>query len=501
VAYGWFAPDPHLQGTWTWELRAISFNGANDRTIYHSHEVGWVHPTDWSPDGSQIVMAVAGKDRANGIALVSVATGAARVVKTLDWRTPTRMTFSPDGRFIAYSKRTGEDSPGEDILLLATDGSREIPLVTHPADDVVIDWVPGGNRLLFSSDRTGTVDAWTVAIGPAGQPGALELVKRDLGRIQPLRFTRAGTLFYGLVTGMQDVFVAAVDFAAGRVLSPPARATERTVGANSQPRWSPDGRILALVSGQTRSVGGGLVTPGTGAIVLRSMAEDREERVLNPGLRTLYQPCWMPNGRALTVKAYDDTRRRAGLWAIDVATGTPSLLVAGDGLYGPAWSPDGTTLFYRRTDDEGSRIAAYRMETDAEVELYTGLTRNITPSPDGRSLAFTAATEKGPVVKVMALVGRTTRDVLAGVAMSGLAWSPDGRHLIYSSADQLWRVPAEGGEPQKVGLGMTGLREISVHPDGVQVAFTAGEPAAEVWVLEHLLVPANTTAGPGARRP
>ena len=80
---------------------------------------------------------------------------------------------------------------------------------------------------------------------------------------------------------------------------------------------------------------------------------------------------------------------------------------------------------------------------------------------------------------------------------------PDSRHIMYARSVsgekrkfELWRISAEGGEPQNLGLVMEGLSPygLSVHPDGRRIAFTAGtERRAEVWVLKDFL-PVRKTA-------
>ncbi len=73
---------------------------------------------------------------------------------------------------------------------------------------------------------------------------------------------------------------------------------------------------------------------------------------------------------------------------------------------------------------------------------------------------------------------------------------PDGRHLLFSKGPrgnmELWRIPVDGGEPEKLGLAMArlGLFGLSVHPDGQRIAFSAGAagpPTSEVWVMENFL--------------
>ena len=96
------------------------------------------------------------------------------------------------------------------------------PLVQHPANDVIFDWTPDGKRILFGSDRSGTMGAWWIRIADGKPDGPPELVKPDLGQdVRPMGFTRDGSYYYGVRTGMSDVYIAEVDFASGRVLAQP----------------------------------------------------------------------------------------------------------------------------------------------------------------------------------------------------------------------------------------------------------------------------------------
>ena len=141
VAYAWLNKDGF------WDLRVIGLDGSEPRILYRNEEISAIWPKDWSPGGKHILATFFRKDGINQIVLVSVADGSVRVLKTLDWREPGRMTFSPDGLYIVYDFPPQEDSPNRDMFLLATDGSREIPLVEHPANDHVLGWAPDGEGL------------------------------------------------------------------------------------------------------------------------------------------------------------------------------------------------------------------------------------------------------------------------------------------------------------------------------------------------------------------
>jgi Tol biopolymer transport system component len=72
-------------------------------------------------------------------------------------------------------------------------------------------------------------------------------------------------------------------------------------------------------------------------------------------------------------------------------------------------------------------------------------------------------------------------------------WTPDGRYLLFvdriDKQSELWRIPADGGEPQKLGqlVGGSQVWNLRVHPDGQRIAFTVSSNKGEVWVMENFL--------------
>ncbi|MGH9784991.1 MAG: hypothetical protein ACRD88_12490, partial [Terriglobia bacterium] len=231
------------------DLRVVPVNpepdGGRPRVLYRNEEIPYPYPAEWSPDGKSILATFWKKDETTQIALISVEDGSTRVLKSLDWRSPEVTRFSPDGRYIAYDFPPKQDSAERDIFVLAADGSQETPLIQHPADDRLLGWTPDGKYILFRSDRTGTLGAWLIEVAagrPSGQP---QLVKGDLGRIQPMGFARNGSFYFGLSAGIRDIYVATLDPATGRVLRQPQLASQRFLGANRAPEWSPDGESMA----------------------------------------------------------------------------------------------------------------------------------------------------------------------------------------------------------------------------------------------------------------
>jgi Tol biopolymer transport system component len=166
------------------------------------------------------------------------------------------------------------------------------------------------------------------------------------------------------------------------------------------------------------------------------------------------------------------------------------------------WSTDGKAIiFYERNLGIRSRD----LDTGQEVELYKAAdesrqftAQNLALSPDGRWLAFG---DRG-IVMIMSSAGGAPRERLRirrdEGSLTGLEWAGDGKYLLFSIGaggpgpnltPELWRMAVDDGQRQKVGLATQNSATLAIHPDGRQIAFTAGETKQEVWVMENLLPP------------
>ncbi len=509
VAYDWW----NEKGVW--EFRVGGIDGSGHRTLYRNDELEYISTGGWSPDGKQVLAAFLRNDGTHQIALISVADGSVRILKATDQRNALwQMAFSPDGKHIVYEFRPHEDSLERDIHIMSADGSRETRVIEHPADDYAPVWTPDGKRLLFASDRTGTRDIWTISIADGKPQGPPELVKRNVDLVYPLGFTRKGSFYYGVSTGMMDVYTAPLDVEAGKAIVPPVRAAQHFIGSNRFSAWSPDGRYLAYVSGR----GPFATAPGPKVLCILSL-ETGKQRDLPLRFNQASFPRWSPDGRSILLKG-TDPKEGPGLYQVDVQTAQAALLVRGGRLY---VSRDGKTIFFTRFPEaipkEGERIGRIfaRDAGGVETEIYreatsaqTGdaLINDLAISPDGRSLAFTVSNGKEPKsIKVLPASGgearviyRVTKGDPQGIPnFAGLEWTLDGRELLFvrTAAREvntgspenrvLWALPVSGGPPRNLGLSMAGLADPHLHPDGKRISFTAGMNQFEVWVMENFL--------------
>jgi Tol biopolymer transport system component len=487
IVYTWNDPRQAEPQSSSWDLRIIDRDGSNARVILPAGDTGYIWPTDWSPDGRTIVATLYRADGTNQIALVSVEHRSMRVLKTFDWRPPNRMRFSADGRHIVYDFPPREDSQNRDIFLLATDGSAEVPLVEHPSDDSVLGWMPGSNRVLFASDRAGTVDAWMVPAPDekAGQdPQNPQLLKRDLGAVSPMGFTRAGAFYYAAFTGMRDVCISAFDPKTLDAASAPSCVSTKGVGANYEAFWSPDGRVLGYITERNRLAGNATTAFGAPVITLNAF-DGSPPRELAPKLSIIRRPSWCPDGRAIVVRGYGDNRR-SGVYVVDPQTGAATLLTRNG--HDPVCASDGSVFYRMGENEKDSSIWVRGRDGGEERERYRGPASELSLSPDGRWLAFST---RGPnaSLAVLPTSGGPVRTIYrwpGSVSARIVTWLPDSRQLLFGHEDVLWSVAIDGGEPRRLALASTGLRFLTLSPDGRRLAFTAGERTSEVWVMENL---------------
>lgn len=491
------------------DLRIVELDNPKPRILYPMEKMEYVHPFEWSPDGKNVLTAIFTEEGPCQIGLLSVEDGSFRSLKVCDRKDiagyPPVFTFSPDGKYIAFSFPQDEDTQNRDIFLMSVDGKHETPLIDHPMNDSLLGWSPDGRWILFASNRTGATDAWIVRVDKGKQIQDPEMIKKDLGYIEPMGFTHNGSFIYGVSNQMTDIYSTQIDSESGKILSPPKKATQRYEGSNRSPAYSADGKYFAYIS--TRNP-----RPLRRNVLCIRDVQTGEERELNPELKSFGYPRWSPDGRFISVEV-EDQNNRFGIYRIDVQTGAFDPIVEVDQvIYSHRWVKDGKSIIYTRSDPDSkgpnysrsSHIYVHDISSGKEKVLSGSPNdaKDIDISPDGKWLAFLNRDEK----RVLRVIPSSGGEPMALYSFEDKtntvispAWIAGGKYVLFyrdatdspeAESKELVRIPAEGGQLQGLGLKMAEFRHFSVHPDGQHIVFhSRGAKMSwpEIWVMENFL--------------
>jgi Tol biopolymer transport system component len=246
---------------------------------------------------------------------------------------------SPDGEWLAL----WATCPTEDLLLSRADGSELRELTSDHARDQTPYWSPDGSRILFSSNRSGKYEAWTIRPDGSGltqitnlpEPVRLAFWAPD-GRRIGFRYGSHGTVLLDLL-GLQS---------RPREL-PAVESGLAFVGLG----WSEDGSSLAGVL--TRQDGGG----GPGGILLWSYANGIYRRLTPDGS----DPVFFQDGKRILF------REAATLGIVDVASGEVRTVLAPppqSWFLRARFGPGDRHLCTVRTTDEGDIWSLELIEAD-----------------------------------------------------------------------------------------------------------------------------------------
>jgi serine/threonine protein kinase/Tol biopolymer transport system component len=201
---------------------------------------------------------------------------------------------SPDGGWLAL----WASSPAEDLLLIRPDGGDLRQLTNDPERDRTPYWSPDGRRILFSSNRSGKYEAWTI------RPDGSGLTQITHIPDQPVFYPfwspdgqQIGFYYPPHGTALLDLRHPT---SRPRVL-PPVEGGQIFAGS----AWSKDSGSLA---GGISTRQGGAVDEG---VILWSLLDNTHRRLSQEG----YDPVFLRRGRGLLFKEVGNIR------LVDVASG------------------------------------------------------------------------------------------------------------------------------------------------------------------------------------
>ena len=249
-----------------------------------------------------------------------------------------KLTVSRDGQWLAYDSDIGGLA---DVWKVPLSGrGRPEQLTRGPHHKFVNDWSPDGSELVFHSIQDGGQrDLFVVSADGT----RTERVTASPAEEQHAGFGPDGNSIVFDLTPPSGAQTEAYIVTRARRGDPWGAPRQLTRHGSTDPKWSPDGRLIAFcVGGQLR-----LIAP-----------DGTAERTLvdaSSGGGDPQYAVWAPDARTIYYKAYD-RERRSSIWGVPAAGGTPRLLVRFDDPSRRSvrreFATDGRRFFFTVTRDE-----------------------------------------------------------------------------------------------------------------------------------------------------
>jgi dipeptidyl aminopeptidase/acylaminoacyl peptidase len=107
---------------------------------------------------------------------------------------------------------------------------------------------------------------------------------------------------------------------------------------------------------------------------------------------------------------------------------------------------------------------------------------NPTISPDGRWVTFTGRTARGNGLHRLAPIGSGEPEFWAEAG--GIEWAPDSQSVVFARGDRLWRLRLNEREPTAITPAVKGMRGPVFSRDGSTIAFSAiASGHQDIWLV------------------
>jgi Tol biopolymer transport system component len=193
------------------------------------------------------------------------------------------------------------------------------------------------------------------------------------------------------------------------------------------------------------------VNMSEGGLYVRDLASGDVQR-LAVGLPAAWHsfPKWSPDGRRLAVATTDLATRVTSIELIDAAThaavAVPGSPTQGRSSINPAeWSRDGRFLLCVRE----KHLVLIALDGGTMTTLADSVReRHGSLSPDGRFVAYAVGPDGNSRAFVRPVAGGPPQPMTAPQgSASNPVWSPDGRAIAYEFGDGIWVMPVTEGAP------------------------------------------------------
>ncbi len=428
------------------------------------------------------------------------------------------VTFSPDGRKVAFSRFDNPKAGEYQLIVKDLQGGAERALVSGPSSQFLRDaaWSPDGKVIVC------------YIIQPQGALTGLEVVDAQSGQRKSLLRSEGVVTFPEWLPDGSGVLALNRDASSNytrsqivRVSYPEGVMTPITRDAAdyhsiSVARSVP---VLAVVAAeerwilQTVALGAGAdaksITKASGGMFLAwapdgKLITDKDDRLQSVDLETgtlenfgaypgvpEFQQQFCRDGR-LVFARYTAESKQIGVWTMDSSGQNPKKLTSGLLDYNPQCSPDSRWVYYQdmttnllmRVPIEGGtpqKVSDLQVQTSYDI------------SPNGATALFSTVSHaeghKERLVEVEVEGGQVKREIAMQKSRPDrVQYSSDGKALEYAvrenGVDNIWRQPLDGSAGKwETEFKSERIAQFRWSPDGRRLALVRGHTDSDVVLM------------------
>ena len=273
-------------------------------------------------------------------------------------------------------------------------------------------------------------------------------------------------------------------------------------GNEFSPAFSPDGNQIAFAWGKIEE--GGHMNFD---IYVKQIRGEKDLQITSDPADEM-EPVWSPDGQKIAFTRLSESE--VAIFTVSSRGGNEHKLLSfgprtkwnqkGGGL---SWSADGKFIAYSSKVSPGQPYQIFLLATDSlEKRTLTSPPAQSTGddfgvfSPDGQTLAFERTSNDGysADIYLQPLTGGEPRRLtFDNVNPRGLAWTADGREIVFSSKragpeKSLWRISASGGAAERLALGGDNALYPSISTQGQRLAYVTMKGSEDVNIYRIALI-------------
>ena len=347
-----------------------------------------------------------------------------------------------------------------------------VQITTTPGLAIGASFSPDGERIAFSSNRSGWFEIYVRTIGPRGTEQ--QVTKNGDQNTEPAWSPDGKSIAYHSVA-RHGIWITPVEGGVARQVAP----------FGSSPAWSPDGRQLAFRSNEPSSLAAS-DWPGDGESTIWTVAADGSQLQQittsgNPAGQHA-DPSWSPDGKHVIFATLGLITMgfRGALWIADAATGSLQPVAQGQiwGAANPVFAPDGRGVYFAgRPKFTGTNGVYYVELAGAQRPVELCRTKQAVPSRiavtrDGKSLAFTRMVNISQIWMTPGDGGEARPLYQDAVIRSRIPiFSPDGKKMTFQVQPDdsnlgIWIMDADGSNPKAFAADAGNSNGASWNGDG-----------------------------------